>query len=212
MKKHSGFTLIEILIALFIFAIIGVLAAMSLQSIIRTHRQLKIANRQLSEIQMSMTLLRRDLMQVIDRPIRDADGNQEASFTADGGDQLSFTRTGLINPFNSAPQSDMQRVSYQLQGGNLVRLTWNALDQPPHSKAENQIVLHNVTSVKWQFIAGNGSKSDGWPPAVGSNMQKETSDLPKVVLLVMKVKDKGIIQGVYPIVARGLNATIPSSP
>ena len=208
MKRHNvGFTLIEILVALFIFAIMGVLAAMSLKSMIRAHQHLKKSDQQLLQLQITMTLLRRDLMQAINRPIQNADGVKEAAFMASGGNLLVFTRTGLFNPLNTSRQSDMQRVGYRLEGHQLVRLTWDVLDQPPRAKPESQILMRDVQSLQWQFIADNDSKSLGWPPAVGSVMQQEiSSPLPKVVLMIMHVKNEGVLQGVFPIPARGVNA------
>lgn len=205
--KTKGFTLIEILVALFIFAIMGILAAMSLKTIINTHQKLKVVDHQLLQLQISMTLMRRDLTQVIDRKVRDANGDQVPAFFAAGPTEIMFTRTGLLNPFNSHRQSDMQRVGYVLQGDKLVRLTWDVLDVPPGAKPESKVILSGVQSLSWQFMTDKGTTSDLWPPAKGSTMQQEiTSDLPKVVLLVMQVKKEGTIQGVFPIPARGVYA------
>lgn len=205
MKKIRGFTLIEILVALMIFAIMGVLAAMSLHTIIRAHAKLKKSDHALLQLQITMTLLRRDISEVINRKVRNASDDQDAAFSASGGNRIVFTRTGLLNPFNMSQQSNMQRVGYALQGNNLVRLTWDVLDQPPKAQPESQIILSNVESMQWQFIADDGSKSQSWPPSTGTNMQRESSPLPKVVLLVMHIKHEGVIQGVFPIPARGAN-------
>lgn len=205
--KTKGFTLIEILVALLIFAIIGILAAMSLKTIISAHRKLKIVDHHLLQLQLSMTLMRRDLLQVIDRKVRDANGDQEPAFLAHGPMDITFTRTGLVNPLNMRRQSNMQRVGYALQGDQLVRLTWDVLDEPPGAKPESQVILSGVQSLSWQFITNTGTTSEVWPPATGSNMQREmASDLPKVVLLVMRLKKEGVIQGVFPIPARGVYA------
>ena len=211
MRQSRGFTLVEILVALFIFAIIGFLAATSLHTIIRLHHQLRTSDRQVLQLQMTMTLLRRDAMQAIDRPIRDSDGNPEPSFACDGSSSLVFTRTGLIDPFNSAIRSTMQRVGYVLDGNGLVRETWDVLDQPPQSKPEQQVLLQGVTSIQWQFITHNGVTSKSWPPATGTNMQRENTDLPKAVLMLMQVKGIGLIQGVFPVPASGAtqNAQTP---
>jgi general secretion pathway protein J len=206
MKKSRGFTLIEILVALLIFAIMGVLAALSLHSIIRSHEQLKKADHELLQLQITMTLLRRDISEVINRPIRNQDDEQEPAFLSQSGTRITFTRTGLMNPFNDSRQSNMQRVGYALEGNNLVRLTWGALDQPPKSVPESQTLLSNVASLQWQFVADNGSTSQSWPPSTGSNMQTENSPLPKAVLVVMHIKNEGVLQGVFPIPARGVNA------
>lgn len=203
-RTQRGFTLIEILIALMIFAVMGVLAAMSLHTIIRAHEKLKKADHQLLQLQITMTLLRRDISEIIDRNIRDSDGNEESAFSGPGGSEIIFTRTGLTNPFNTNLQSNMQRVGYVLRGTNLVRLTWDVLDQPPHAQPESQVILSGVQSIAWQFIADDGSKSSSWPPATGTNMQRESqSYLPKAVLLLMHIKNEGVMQGVFPVPARG---------
>lgn len=201
MKRHSaGFTLIEILVALMIFAIMGVLAAMSLHSLLRTHEQLKKSDQTLLQLQVTMTLMRRDLMQVVDR---------SPGFLGSSG-EIVFTRTGLSDPFDMSRQSNMQRVGYTIQKGGLARLTWNALNQPAKIKPESQIILPGVQSITWQFITDDGKKSSTWPlpkEKASSEIQANQSALPKVVLMVMHVKNEGVIQGVFPIPARGANAT-----
>lgn len=210
-RAQKGFTLIEILVALMIFAILGVLAAMSLHTIIKAHERLKKTDQQLLQLQITMTLMRRDLSQVIDRKIRNEDGHSESAFTASGGGEIIFTRTGLLNPFNLNRQSNMQRVGYAVRKNKLVRLTWDVLDQPPHAKPESQVLLSDVQSIQWQFIADDKSKSSSWPPSTGTNMQQESqSPLPKVVLMIMHLKDEGVIQGVFPVPARGIYASAQS--
>ena len=205
-NKNNGFTLIEILVALMIFAIMGVLAAMSLHTIIRAHNSLKKSDHQLLQLQVAMTLLRRDISEVIDRPVREADGGKVSAFVGSTS-QITFTRTGLVNPFHLNRQSNMQRVGYEYVNNQLVRLTWDVLDQPPRDKPELQPLLSGVQSLSWQFIAENGSKSSIWPPPASPNPQSENqSPLPKVVLVVMRIKNEGVLQGVFPIPARGIYA------
>lgn len=201
--KHAfskGFTLIEILVALMIFAIMGVLAAMSLHSILRTHEALKKSDHELLQLQVTMTLLRRDLMQAVDR---------KPGFIG-SSDDITFTRTGLANPFNINRQSNMQQIGYALLGNKLVRLTWDALNQPSSIKPEAQVLLQNVQSLTWQFVADNGSKSSNWPlPSVPttSPVTITPSPLPVAVLMVMHIKNEGVIDGVFPIPARGNDAS-----
>ncbi len=206
MRPNSrGFTLIEILIALVIFAIMGVLAAMSLQSMIRTHSMLKKSDASLTQLQIAITLMRRDIIQVIDRPIIDSDGTSEAAFVGTGGNQIVFTRTGLQNPLNISMQSNMQRVGYVLEGDKLIRLTWDVLDQPPRAEPEKQVLLNHVQSLQWQFLTDKNQLVSTWPPAQGSNLKMQNqSSLPKVVEMVMHIENQGVVQGIFPIPARGV--------
>ncbi len=188
-----------------IFAIMGVLAAMSLQSMIRTHSKLKKSDAALTQLQIAMTLMRRDIIQVIDRPIVDSDGSAEAAFVGSGGNQIVFTRTGLQNPLNNSAQSNMQRVGYALAGDKLIRLTWDVLDQPPRAEPEKQVLLDHVESLQWQFLTDKNQLVSSWPPAQGSNLKMENqSPLPKAVEMVMHIKNEGVIQGIFPIPARGI--------
>lgn len=200
-----AFTLIEILIALIIFSIVGILAAMSLHSMIRTHSMLQKKDTVITQLQLAMTMMRRDIAQTIDRPIIDSDGSQEAAFVGTGDNQIVFTRTGLQNPMSVSARSNMQRIGYELEGDQLVRSTWNVLDQPPRSVAEKQVLLHHVQSLQWQFLTDQNQTVSQWPPAAGSNLQMQNqSSLPKAVLMVMQIKNEGILQGVFPIPAKGV--------
>ena len=204
-----GFTLIEILVALLIFAIVGVIAAMSLQSMIRVHKQLKKSDASLMQLQITMTLLRRDMMEIIERPVRNSAGGTDPAFAALSSNEIIFTRAGLINPFGLSQQSNMQRVGYVLQGDKLIRLTWDVLDQPAKAKPEKQVLLNNIASLQWQFVTDNNQTSSSWPPTVSAKNQQQESNslLPKAVLMVMHLKNQGVIQGVFPIPARGVYAS-----
>lgn len=204
-SRPNGFTLIEILVALVIFAIMGVLAALSLRNMIGAHASLKQSDRQILQLQITMTLLRRDIMQIIDRKILTADGSEAPALSA-SGNQLMFTRTGIINPLGIGRNSNMQRIGYSLDGNKLERLTWDVLDQTPKSKPESQVLLEGVQSLQWQFISDDGTKSSTWPSADApqNTPQKPVSNLPKAVLMVMKLKNAGVIEGNFPVPAKGV--------
>ena len=181
--RQTGFTLIEILIALVIFAIVGVMAALSLHTTIRAHAKLKKTDRETVQLEVAMTMMRRDFSETINRQITDEIGAQEPAFLAPGSDEILLTRTGLVNPLQLSQQSNMQRVGYALEGDQLVRLTWNVLDQPPHMISEKQVLLSGVQSLQWTFTADNGDQSSSWPPA---NMTALQSPLPKAVYMVTR--------------------------
>lgn len=69
MRHNRGFTLIEMMVALVIFAIVGLLTTLSLHAVIQSHRHLKIADRQLQQLTMTMALMRRDVSQSVMPPI-----------------------------------------------------------------------------------------------------------------------------------------------
>lgn len=208
MRHHNGFTLIEILVALIIFAIVGVIAALSLHGVLLTNRELKTADNRLMQLQITMTLMRRDLMQVIRRNTINSVGAVIPAFAATKN-SVRFTRTGLLNPFQLSHRSALQRVAYVFENQQVERWTWDALDQPPKIMPEKQVLLTHVQSLQWQFITSKGQTESLWPPIdkPPQSANQSQSPFPKVVLLVMHVKNVGVVQGVFPIPARGLYAT-----
>jgi general secretion pathway protein J len=212
MQKNKGFTLIEILIALMIFAIMGVLAARSLQSIIRVHGALKKDNHQTMQLMMTMTLIRRDIAEAINRPVLSDAGVSTPAFTASES-QIVFTRTGLLNPFNDSRQSNMQRIGYVLKGDQLTRLSWDVLDAAKNTQPESQVLLRGVESIKWQCIASDGEKTSTWPlpEDLPKIQQKPVDPLPAVVLMVITLKGQGVLQGIFPIPGRGYDASTQST-
>ncbi len=200
MKKHTGFTLLEILIALVIFAILGVLTAMSLHRTIKANKALNRQDKRVAQLQLAMTLMRRDLLQAIDRPIINASGGKSATFVGSGS-SLQFTRAGLLNPFGVSRRTDMQRVSYQLSDSKLERLTWTVLDQSPKSQPLVQTLLSGVSSLTWSFVQANNKTANSWP---AGSIDGKPVPLPKAVLLKMQVKGEGEIDGVFPVPAIGV--------
>ena len=204
MKRHSGFTLIEVLVAMFVFAIAGGLAAMSLHSMVCSNQLLKTKENTLLQLQITMTTLRRDIAQIIDRPVIGASMHLEPAIAASGQGDLAFTRTGVL-----LQQTHMQRVAYRLVGDRLEKLIWQTLDQSGDVRPEKQVILHGVQSLQWQFVASNGYKSERWQPVTGSNLDKNNtgSKFPKAILMVMKVRGEGVVQGIFPVVSQGDYAT-----
>lgn len=199
MKKYTGFTLLEILIALVIFAVLGVLTALSLHRTIKNKQALNRQDKRIVQLQLAMTLIRRDLLQAIDRPIINK-GNQNVRAFQGSNTTVSFTRTGLLNPFNHSRRTDMQRVRYHLSGRTLQRLTWTVLDQAPSSKPATQTILTGIKSLAWTFVSHKNQLSANWPQLE----QQDMIPLPKAVLLKMQLEGEGEVDGVFPVPAIGV--------
>ena len=123
--RESGFTLIEVLVALFVFS---VLSAATLQALTSTLRAREGVDRGLERIEALAVLdrtLRDDLRHATTRPTRDAFGTPEpVSMELYGPTELlTFTRTGRANPEGAAPRGDLMRVSYDVEDGEFIRRT-----------------------------------------------------------------------------------------
>ena len=127
-NRHSGFTLIEILVALFIFAVVGLISAQLLGRTVNAYEVLDDRGQRLSQIHRAMLVVERDMLQFRNRPIRMAQGEPLPALMIGDEGALSMTRGGWRNPLQR-PRSELQRVGYRIQDEKLVRAYWPVLDR-----------------------------------------------------------------------------------
>jgi len=148
-----GFTLIEVLIALAISALVAVIAYSSISSVLQGVDGLRAATDRTYEIERALMILSRDLRQLVDRPVRDEFGELEPALS--GGElarfPLSFTRTGWYNP-QGYPRSNLQRVNYRLEDDGLWRDTYPVLDRAGDTEPETVLLLDGVEEIRFGFL------------------------------------------------------------
>ena len=142
MRRARGFTLLEVLIALAIFALIGLATYQMLDSILRTDASTRAHDRELRDLVRALAAFERDVLQVAVRPVRDGYGEALPALQGDGeaAARLELTRAGWRNP-QGLPRAERQRVRWQLQNGQWQRLYWQVLDQAQDSQPQVQQAL-----------------------------------------------------------------------
>ena len=95
-----GFTLLELLVALAVFAIMSIAAYSGLSNVLFTRAAVETENRRLAMTQLAFHRLGQDLEQVIPRSVRDEYGEPEPALRGNIQDSeaLLFTRAGWDNP------------------------------------------------------------------------------------------------------------------
>jgi general secretion pathway protein J len=162
--RSKGFTLLEVLVAISIFAIIGLGANTMLRTVIDTQSRLKTDNEVFSGLSRALAMIERDLSHAIARGVRDEYGEPQSPLVI-GGDlyALEFTRTGWNNPARH-PRSELQRVAYQVEDEILYRYFWLVLDRAEDSEPQRQLLLSNVQGFRVNAMDLEGETDDSWPP------------------------------------------------
>lgn len=194
-KKITGFTLLEILIALFIFTVVSTLLVAALHNIIGTETRTASHAERMHQLQRAMLLFSRDVEQTVNRPVLNSDGRLTPAFVGNKNG-FQFTHSGFANPFGAAQQSNLQRTAYQFQGKDLVRQTWNVLDQAPNTKAHERVILDNVKNAYFEYLDHDLRFHDDWPLP-----SKKEEVLPRAIRIIFTLPDWGQVSQLYVIAA-----------
>jgi general secretion pathway protein J len=198
MHWSRGFTLIEILVATAILALLAIMAYGSLDTIIRERAITRHRGHELQELQMTMLLMSQDLAQASPRPIRAASGILKPALHGGRGEPgplLVLTRDGDANPAGFH-RSNLERVGYGQVGHRLVRFTWPVLDRAMPTRPRQDTLLHGVRSFRVRFLGPAGHWHHHWPP-LDLPAATELNHRPLAVEIRLRTRAWGRIQRIF---------------
>ena len=196
MRRSAGFTLLEVLIAIAIFALISAMAYGALNQSLRTRD--RVEEERLYWHALSLVFLRMedDIGQARARGVRDNGGAMLPSFVgqptdsrAVGASNLELTRGG-VPVFGESLRSDLQRVAYRLAEGELIRLAWAELDRAPQSEPQQAPLLSGVEELRIRYFSAAGRWEERWPPAA-------VNELPRGVEVTLLLTGRGEITRLF---------------
>jgi general secretion pathway protein J len=194
--RCRGFTLLELMIAISIFAVITTFAYSGLNVVLDAKQQTDEHLERLSKIQLGMHLMQMDIEQAVNRPVRDEYGDAVPALRSGGQSTilLELTRTGYANPMKLA-RSQLQRVGYLLEEDTLYRVTWPVLDRAQDTEPRRQRLFAGVDSLSFHFIDQALKRQTSWPPLT----TEEGADpgLPKGIELVVETEKMGKLRRVF---------------
>ena len=149
----SGFTLVEVLVAMAITALISVMAYTGLSSALSGAESMRAAATRAHEINQALSMLSRDLRQVVNRPVVDELGQLSPAFSGGelASDALVLTRAGWHNS-TGAPRSALQRVRWWLEDDQLWRGYFPVLDRTAGTEAVETTVLDDIERFEVRFL------------------------------------------------------------
>lgn len=142
-----GFTLIEVMVALLIFAMIASAGVALLSFSVRAQATTDARLAEVAGLARLSSALSADLAQLVDRPTRDTDGTLRPAFVGEA-DGPTFVRGGRTS-YDDAPRPELQKVAWRLQGDALVRQGWPMLDGA--APREPAAMMTGVRSVRWRY-------------------------------------------------------------
>ncbi|MFL6601160.1 MAG: type II secretion system minor pseudopilin GspJ [Steroidobacteraceae bacterium] len=207
---HSaGFTLLELLVAMFIAAVIFAMGYGAINQAVKSRVELQEQQAKLLELQTAVRMLEQDFVQLAQRPIREPVGStatyQPALISSTTTQPfVALTRAGWTNP-TGLQRSALQRVAYYFENGTLRRDYWTVLDPTQTSPTVRRELLTHLKSVSLRFLdrggAGTGTSQNWqpqWPPPNNAN-QNDDRYRPIAVEITLETEDWGKVVRVVEI-------------
>ncbi|MFM2588521.1 type II secretion system minor pseudopilin GspJ [Vibrio sp. TBV020] len=193
-KRQQGFTLIEVLVAIAIFASLSVGAYQVLNQIQRSNELSLERSERLKSLQRTLVFMDNDFRQMALRQSR-TNGEEASKQLIQWQDYLldsdakgiMFTRLGWHNPQQQFPRGEISKVGYRIKDEQLERVWWRYVDTPVGQEGVIMPLLDGVESFKMRFYDGS-QWSDNW---------QNNYRLPTAVTVSLELKDYGKIERIY---------------
>jgi general secretion pathway protein J len=195
MRRPSGFTLLELLVALFVTAILFAMGYGALTEALNSRREVDEQTARLTAVQQAMRIVEQDIELMQPRPARDPLGNgyqaplvvSQGGMSGDVTDASNSDDTGSSSSTVSSsteqssalitftrggwanpaglPRSELERVSYLVRDGKFIRQHLPVMDTTAATAVIERVLLDQVVSVNFRYMDESMSWSTVWPTA-----------------------------------------------
>ena len=159
-RRAGGFTLVEVLVALFVFSVIAAAAIAIMRITITSKEAIDQASARIRALQLAHSLMKADFAQLVSRPVRDGFGNLEPAFAggafAPDDARVALTRGGWTNPGGGAARPSLQRVEYAFADGALIRRIRTHLDLGANAEPREARLLEGLADLDIAFLTTAG--------------------------------------------------------
>jgi general secretion pathway protein J len=192
---------LELVIAIGIFALMSAMAYGGLNSVMNTREHADRQAERLGQLQKAFLIIGRDIEQAVDRPVRDNYGDEQPALSGGGygSSILALTRSGRANPM-ALPRSNLQRVGYEVQEGQLLRKVWPVLDRALDTETYEGVMLEGIKAVDLRFMDENNEWQTQWPNPNLTGSNQPPVAMPSAVEITLDLEDWGRIRRIFEVV------------
>ena len=149
-NNKKGFTLIEVLVSIVILSIIAIVSTNFLQSSITAREEGASKLQNIKELNIASSIVRRDMRQILNVPIRDYFGNNlKGNFIADSVSN-SIVFTTIVN--SSFSTSRVRRIEYLYQDEDFIRRQYFADNPYSYDEYFETTLLDEITDIEFSYM------------------------------------------------------------
>ena len=203
--RSSGFTLVEMLVAVAIFALISAIGYAALGQSLTVYTRIAEEQAFWERVQLADAGIQRDLAAAVSQAPRAFPGEPVHAFHGDRDGRgvrnqeiLGFSAQRASTSGTAGP-SPYARISYALRDGVLSRAVRSRLDVPPGAE-RNDVPLLEDMQVRLRFLDSSGRWVNRWP-AEGERDQRVS--LPRAVEMTFSCAGRGPFVRIFPVAQAG---------
>ena len=187
MKKRSGFTLVELLVAIAIFAVLSALGWKVFDYLIKIKERNTQHEQRLGQLQEAYQQVLRDTVQIVPVTANVAGQVQPAVMLQNG--QLTFSKTGVTDPLmQGIPPEERVEYIYKADEKKLYRYKYKNLNQTGNDQPETSVLLDSVD--QFQIMLLNPNEMAQWPEvALSENDVNQAKILPRGLKINLTVNE-----------------------
>ena len=187
MSAKKGFTLVELLVAIAIFAVLSALGWKVFDYLAKVKDRNAMHEANLEQLQESYQQILRDTMQAV--PLTaNVKGQQQPALVLQNG-RFNFSKTGVTDPLQQGI-SPHERVEYQYRADEkkLYRLKYRNLHQTGNDQPESSVMLDEVEA--FEIMVLNPNELSSWPESsIDPQQTEQLRLLPKGIKINLTVRD-----------------------
>lgn len=199
--RAAGFTLVELLVAIFVFAIVSAIAMGGYNELVKQSDIASAGAARTRNVQAAVQRMVLDFTLLEPRPVREPLGDSvlpALRSDARNTEQIAeFTHSGWSNPAGM-PRSTLQRVSYRLEDKKLIREYWVVLDRTLTGEPQRAELVDRVERISFRFMDTNRSWHEQWPP-LGYSAPDAAQLRPIAVEITLELEDWGELKRIVEV-------------